>query len=59
MSPVSQHFVNDNTLPVPKELNVLMGRQIYNECKHEIIFILSEVSEDTEKAVSNCEHPQG
>ena len=39
ISPVCQHFAKYNTTLISKELTILMGRQIYNEFKHSIIFL--------------------
>lgn len=39
ISPACQHFAKYNTTLIAKELTILMGRQIYNEFKHSIIFL--------------------
>lgn len=49
MSPVCQHFVNDNTTLITKELTILIGRHICNECKHRITFLEVKHKEETER----------
>ena len=56
MSPVYQHFANDNIAPVSKQLTILMGRQIHNEYKHRVIFMVVGHSGATEKGRHSGKH---
>ena len=51
-----QHFANDNIAPVSKQLTILMGRQIHNEYKHRVIFMVVGHSGATEKGRHSGKH---